>query len=66
MDEQERTDDTIKVLAFGNSFSDDATTYIDDIARAVGYDSVEYFRRLYKKKTGITPGEYRKMRIGRI
>ena len=39
---------------------------VDDIARAVGYDSVEYFRRLYKKKTGITPGEYRKMRIGRI
>ena len=38
LDEQERTDDTIKVLAFGNSFSDDATVYIDDIAKADGKD----------------------------
>ena len=37
-DEQERTDDTIKVLAFGNSFSDDATVFIDDIAKADGKD----------------------------
>jgi len=38
LDEQERTDDTIKVLAFGNSFSGDATVYIDDIAKADGKD----------------------------
>ncbi len=36
--ESERTDDTIKVLAFGNSFSGDATEFIDDIAKADGKD----------------------------
>ena len=33
---------------------------IKEIAEAVGYDSVEYFQRLFKKKTGLTPCEYRK------
>ena len=36
--EPERTEDTIKVLAFGNSFSNDGTTFIDDIAKADGKD----------------------------
>lgn len=35
-------------------------TSVEDIARVVGYDSVEYFQRLFKKKMGITPGEYRR------
>lgn len=39
---------------------------VDEIAHAVGYDSVEYFQRLYKKKTGMTPGEYRKIRVIRL
>lgn len=34
----ERTEDTIKVLAFGNSFSNDGTSFIDDIAKADGKD----------------------------
>jgi hypothetical protein len=36
--DDDRTDDTIKVLAFGNSFSADATRYIKDIAKADGKD----------------------------
>ncbi|MBR5586362.1 MAG: helix-turn-helix domain-containing protein [Clostridia bacterium] len=30
-----------------------------EIAFKTGYDSAEYFQRLFKKKTGTTPGEYR-------
>lgn len=36
--EAERTDKTLKVLAIGNSFSQDATTYIKQIALADGVD----------------------------
>ncbi|MBE6762060.1 MAG: DUF4886 domain-containing protein, partial [Ruminococcaceae bacterium] len=36
--EKERTEDTVKVLAFGNSFSNDATTFIPKIAKADGKD----------------------------
>lgn len=32
---------------------------VEEIARAVGYDSVEYFYRLFKKKTGMTPKEFK-------
>jgi len=38
LNEAERTEDTIKVLAFGNSFSNDATTFIPEIAKADGKD----------------------------
>ena len=33
---------------------------ISSIAISVGYDSVEHFSRLFKRQTGISPGEYRK------
>ncbi len=33
---------------------------VDEIARKVGYSSVEHFQRLFKKKYGITPGAFRK------
>ena len=36
--ESPRTEDTIKVLAFGNSFSNDSTTFIPQIAKADGKD----------------------------
>jgi len=33
----------------------------DEIAAEVGYDNPTFFRRLFKRSTGLTPGAYRKM-----
>jgi transcriptional regulator GlxA family with amidase domain len=38
-----------------------ATTPADEIAVAVGYDNPAFFRRLFKRCTGLTPGAYRRM-----
>ena len=37
------------------------STSADDIAAAVGYDNTAFFRRLFKRSTGLTPGAYRRM-----
>lgn len=37
---------------------------IEEVARAVGYEDVYYFGRIFKKKTGVSPGAYRKMLKG--
>lgn len=34
---------------------------VDRIAVAVGYENVAFFRRLFKRHTGLSPGEYRRM-----
>lgn len=31
----------------------------DDVARAVGYEDAAFFRRLFKRRTGVTPSRYR-------
>lgn len=31
-----------------------------DVASSVGFDDVHYFQRVFKKMTGLTPGEFRK------
>lgn len=33
---------------------------IDDIAFAVGYQDIGYFRRIFGRATGINPSEYRR------
>lgn len=33
----------------------------DDIAAAVGYENFAFFRRIFKRSTGMTPGQYRRM-----
>jgi transcriptional regulator GlxA family with amidase domain len=33
----------------------------DDIAALVGYENPAFFRRLFKRSTGLTPGAYRRM-----
>ena len=35
---------------------------VEEIAHAVGYDSLEYFYRLFKRKMGVTPKEFKKKR----
>jgi transcriptional regulator GlxA family with amidase domain len=32
----------------------------DDVARAVGYEDAAYFRRLFRRRTGLAPSEYRR------
>lgn len=34
---------------------------LDEIAYAAGYDDPSFFRRLFKRKTGLNPGEYRRL-----
>ena len=36
------------------------TAKIDDISQMVGYEDPTYFRRLFKRKTGMTPASYRR------
>jgi AraC-like DNA-binding protein len=33
----------------------------DDIARTVGYENPAFFRKLFKRCTGLTAGHYRRM-----
>jgi transcriptional regulator GlxA family with amidase domain len=34
---------------------------VDAISAAVGYEDPAFFRRLFKRRTGMTPSEYRRM-----
>jgi len=36
-------------------------TSFDDIAAAVGYENPAFFRKLFKRCTGVTAGHYRRM-----
>ena len=42
-------------------FLETGTTPFDDIAAEVGYENPGFFRRLFKRRTGLTPSDYRKM-----
>jgi transcriptional regulator GlxA family with amidase domain len=37
------------------------TTSFDEIAAEVGYENPGFFRRLFKRRTGLTPSSYRRM-----
>ena len=41
------------------------TLPVQDIASLSGYDDAAYFTRLFKKKTGISPRDYRKTNEGK-
>jgi len=34
---------------------------MDEVSEAVGYLDISFFRRLFKRLTGLTPGQYRRM-----
>lgn len=36
-------------------------TPVDDISFSVGYEDPSFFRRLFKRRTGLTPGRYRRL-----
>ena len=38
---------------------DRETTPVQTVASRVGYEDVSFFRTLFKRATGMTPGEYR-------
>jgi len=38
--------------------TDDAA---DEIGAMVGYEDASFFRRLFRRRTGVTPGRYRRM-----
>ena len=42
---------------------EDASKSISDISVEVGFDNFSYFSTVFKKYTGITPGEYRKTKL---
>ena len=37
------------------------TTPVDEISFSVGYEDASFFRRLFKRRTGLTPSQYRRM-----
>lgn len=39
----------------------DTEQTVEDISYAVGYSDIKYFSRLFKKLTGLTPTEFRKL-----
>jgi transcriptional regulator GlxA family with amidase domain len=49
-----RIEEAKRMLETGNSS-------FEDIAAEVGYENPAFFRRLFKRCTGLTPGEYRRM-----
>jgi transcriptional regulator GlxA family with amidase domain len=36
-------------------------TSVDNISVAVSYEDPSFFRRLFKRRTGLTPSQYRRM-----
>ena len=38
----------------------DTKTPISQVASEVGYDNYSYFTKIFKEKTGVSPGDYRK------
>jgi transcriptional regulator GlxA family with amidase domain len=49
-----RIEEAKRLLETGNS-------PFEEIAAEVGYENPAFFRRLFKRCTGLTPGEYRRM-----
>lgn len=49
-----------KRLELAKKLLTETNTPVRDISLAIGYDNYSYFTRLFKKKFGITPAEFRK------
>ena len=40
---------------------EDGTTAVDEISAQVGYEDASFFSRLFKRRTGLSPGQYRRL-----
>lgn len=40
---------------------ENTTEPVEEISAAVGYEDTSFFRRLFKRRTGLTPGHYRRL-----
>lgn len=49
-----RIEEAKRALEFGS-------LSVEAVSQEVGYEDVSFFRRLFKRLTGLTPGEYRRM-----
>jgi AraC-like DNA-binding protein len=49
-----------KVIELAKSYLLSSDKSVSEIAYELGFEYSQYFSRLFKKKTGMTPGEYRK------
>ena len=45
----------------GKRLLEESELPIDEISAAVGYEDASFFRRLFKRRMGLTPSQYRKM-----
>ena len=48
-----------------NLVRDGSDEPVDEIAAAAGYDNSSFFRRLFKRRCGLAPAEYRRLFAGR-
>ena len=46
-------------ISAAKGYLDNSSKSIAEIATAVGYDNALYFSRIFKKRTGMTPSEYK-------
>lgn len=42
------------------------SAYIDEVGYQVGYEDPTFFRRLFKRKTGLTPAAYRRKFVAAV
>jgi AraC-like DNA-binding protein len=50
-----------RILADAKALLHYSTMNISEIAYSLGFEDCSYFTRLFRKKTGVAPGQYRKM-----
>jgi transcriptional regulator GlxA family with amidase domain len=51
-------------VAAARDLLDRGTTSVQDVCGKVGYEDVGFFRGVFKRHTGMTPGEYRETFAG--
>jgi len=50
-------------IAAAKGYLENSDKSIAEIAAAVGYENALYFSRIFKKRTGMTPSEYKQRNV---